>query len=73
MAAVSRGFGDRLHFIGGTALARTHLVSGRLSEDIDPVSDRSMRRLAGSAPASNLVGWSRRRCVAVADVDGVVT
>ncbi|MEV6427971.1 nucleotidyl transferase AbiEii/AbiGii toxin family protein [Nocardia sp. NPDC051463] len=38
LAALSRGFGDRLHFIGGTALARTHLVSGRLSEDIDLVA-----------------------------------
>jgi predicted nucleotidyltransferase component of viral defense system len=38
LAAVSRGFGNRLHFIGGTALARTHLVSGRLSEDIDLVA-----------------------------------
>ncbi|MBY8855435.1 nucleotidyl transferase AbiEii/AbiGii toxin family protein [Nocardia sp. CA2R105] len=38
LAAVSRDFGDRLHFIGGTALARTHLVSGRLSEDIDLVA-----------------------------------
>ncbi|NNH70014.1 nucleotidyl transferase AbiEii/AbiGii toxin family protein [Nocardia uniformis] len=26
------------HFIGGTALARTHLVTGRLSEDIDLVA-----------------------------------
>ncbi|MQY24431.1 hypothetical protein NRB20_75670 [Nocardia sp. RB20] len=38
LAAISRGFGDRLHFIGGTALARTHLVGGRLSEDIDMVA-----------------------------------
>ncbi|MGW0055845.1 nucleotidyl transferase AbiEii/AbiGii toxin family protein [Nocardia nova] len=38
LAAISRGFGDRLHFIGGTALARTHLVNGRLSEDIDLVA-----------------------------------
>ncbi|MEV6274054.1 nucleotidyl transferase AbiEii/AbiGii toxin family protein [Nocardia sp. NPDC051832] len=38
LAAISRGFADRLHFIGGTALARTHLVNGRLSEDIDLVA-----------------------------------
>lgn len=38
LAAISRRFGDRLHLIGGTALARTHLVSGRLSEDIDLVA-----------------------------------
>ncbi|WP_024800529.1 nucleotidyl transferase AbiEii/AbiGii toxin family protein [Nocardia sp. BMG51109] len=38
LAAISKRFGDRLHFIGGTALARTHLVNGRLSEDIDLVA-----------------------------------
>ncbi len=42
LAVLSRDFGDRIHFIGGTALARTHLPNGRLSEDIDliAVSDR---------------------------------
>lgn len=30
--------GDRVQFIGGTALARTHLPSGRLSEDIDLIA-----------------------------------
>ncbi|MDO3650433.1 nucleotidyl transferase AbiEii/AbiGii toxin family protein [Nocardia mangyaensis] len=38
LSAISGGFGDRLHFIGGTALARTYLVNGRLSEDIDLVA-----------------------------------
>lgn len=38
LAFLSREFGDRLHFIGGTALARTHLPDGRLSEDIDLVA-----------------------------------
>nr|WP_206039614.1 nucleotidyl transferase AbiEii/AbiGii toxin family protein [Rhodococcus sp. HNM0563] len=38
LAALSAPFADRLHFIGGTALARTHLVNGRLSEDIDLVA-----------------------------------
>ncbi|WP_280348615.1 nucleotidyl transferase AbiEii/AbiGii toxin family protein [Nocardia neocaledoniensis] len=38
LAAIGRGFQDRLLFIGGTALARTHLTSGRLSEDIDLVA-----------------------------------
>lgn len=32
---LSAHFADRVVFIGGTALARTHLVDGRLSEDID--------------------------------------
>lgn len=35
LAFLSHTFGDRIHFIGGTALARTHLPDGRLSEDID--------------------------------------
>lgn len=38
LAVISDRFGDRLHFIGGTALARTHLAGGRLSEDIDLVA-----------------------------------
>lgn len=38
LAFLSRHFGDRVHFIGGTALARTHLPNGRLSEDIDLVA-----------------------------------
>ncbi|NUS95730.1 MAG: nucleotidyl transferase AbiEii/AbiGii toxin family protein [Nocardia sp.] len=46
LAAISRGFGDRLHFIGGTALARTHLVNGRLSEDIDLIALESRTVLA---------------------------
>jgi predicted nucleotidyltransferase component of viral defense system len=39
-------FGDRIHFIGGTALARTHLPSGRLSEDIDLIAIDSRRAVA---------------------------
>lgn len=35
---LSREFGDRVHFIGGTALARTHIPDGRLSEDIDLIA-----------------------------------
>ena len=38
LAFLSEQFGDRIHFIGGTALARTHLPNGRLSEDIDLVA-----------------------------------
>lgn len=38
LAFLSRDFGDRIHFIGGTALARTHLPNGRLSEDIDLIA-----------------------------------
>ncbi|GAA1595509.1 nucleotidyl transferase AbiEii/AbiGii toxin family protein [Nocardia ninae] len=46
LAAISREFGDRLYFIGGTALARTHLVNGRLSEDIDLVALDNRKVLA---------------------------
>ncbi|MFI6870308.1 nucleotidyl transferase AbiEii/AbiGii toxin family protein [Nocardia sp. NPDC050406] len=52
LAAISRGFGDRVHFIGGTALARTHLVSGRLSEDIDLVALGNRRMLAAELDAA---------------------
>jgi predicted nucleotidyltransferase component of viral defense system len=37
---------DRLTFIGGTALARTHLPHGRLSEDIDLVATEARQPLA---------------------------
>lgn len=38
LAYLSRTFSDRIHFIGGTALARSHLPDGRLSEDIDLIA-----------------------------------
>lgn len=38
LAVLSDQFRDRLHFIGGTALARTHVPNGRLSEDIDLIA-----------------------------------
>jgi hypothetical protein len=38
LAVLGRHFGDDLVFFGGTALARTHLPDGRLSEDIDLVT-----------------------------------
>jgi predicted nucleotidyltransferase component of viral defense system len=43
LAALTVGAGDQVVFFGGTALARTHLPDGRLSEDIDllAVGDRS--------------------------------
>lgn len=43
LAFLARDFGDSIHFIGGTALARTHLPHGRLSEDIDKPASRSRR------------------------------
>lgn len=38
LAAVSTAAGDQVLFFGGTALARTHLPHGRLSEDLDLIS-----------------------------------
>ena len=38
LAFLSQDLNDRIQFIGGTALARTHLPDGRLSEDIDLVA-----------------------------------
>lgn len=52
LAAIAERVGDRVHFIGGTALARTHLTAGRLSEDIDLVAldRRSELAAMGQAP-----------------------
>lgn len=46
LAYLSAQFGDRIHFIGGTALARTHLPNGRLSEHIDLVAMDPRRAIA---------------------------
>ena len=46
LAFLSREFGDRIQFIGGTALARTHLPNGRLSEDIDLIAVEDRKSLA---------------------------
>ncbi|MGQ4599525.1 nucleotidyl transferase AbiEii/AbiGii toxin family protein [Nocardia sp. R6R-6] len=52
LAALSDRFADRLHFIGGTALARTHLADGRLSEDIDLVALGNRIELAAEIDAA---------------------
>jgi len=46
LAYLSEQFGERIHFIGGTALARTYLSHGRLSEDIDLVAIGTRRAVA---------------------------
>jgi predicted nucleotidyltransferase component of viral defense system len=46
LAFLSEQFGHRVHFIGGTALARTHLLNGRLSEDIDLIAVDARRAVA---------------------------
>jgi predicted nucleotidyltransferase component of viral defense system len=38
LAFLSQNLDNRIQFIGGTALARTHLPDGRLSEDIDLIA-----------------------------------
>jgi hypothetical protein len=52
LAFLSRDFGDRIHFIGGTALARTHLPDGRLSEDIDLIAVGSRKDVASDLDAA---------------------
>ncbi|WP_369815984.1 nucleotidyl transferase AbiEii/AbiGii toxin family protein [Mycobacterium sp. 852013-51886_SCH5428379] len=52
LAFLSREFGDRVHFIGGTALARTHLPDGRLSEDIDLIAVGSRKEVATALDAT---------------------
>jgi predicted nucleotidyltransferase component of viral defense system len=49
---LSRDFGDRIHFIGGTALARTHLPDGRLSEDIDLIAIADRKGVATDLDAA---------------------
>lgn len=63
LAALSARFTDRLHFIGGTALARTHLTDGRLSEDIDLVALGNRTKGGTHLPAfaaSKTVTWQDR-------------
>lgn len=59
LAALAVGAGDQAVFFGGTALARTHLPNGRLSEDIDllAVGDRSS---AAAVIEATLAAGARR-------------
>lgn len=43
---------EDLTFIGGTALARTHLPDSRLSEDIDLLTDRDRGDIAATVEAA---------------------
>lgn len=52
LAFLSRDFGDQIHFIGGTALARTHLPNGRLSEDIDLIAVDDRKSVAAGLDAA---------------------
>lgn len=46
LAAISDDLGERIKFYGGTALARTFLPLGRLSEDIDLIAVRARADVA---------------------------
>jgi predicted nucleotidyltransferase component of viral defense system len=48
LAALSAAYRDQLIFFGGTALARTHLPAGRLSEDIDLIATGNRRETAAA-------------------------
>ena len=51
LAFLSTRVGDQIQFIGGTALARTHLPSGRLSEDIDLIALTDRKQVAAALDA----------------------
>lgn len=52
LGLLSRDFADRIHFIGGTALARTHRPDGRLSEDIDLIAIAERKGVATDLDAA---------------------
>jgi predicted nucleotidyltransferase component of viral defense system len=52
LAFLSTNVGDQVQFIGGTALARTHLPAGRLSEDIDLVALDDRKSVAAALDAA---------------------
>ena len=51
LAAISAEVGDSVEFFGGTALARTVLSDGRLSEDIDLLAIRNRSEIAARLTA----------------------
>jgi predicted nucleotidyltransferase component of viral defense system len=48
LAALSTFFCEQVIFFGGTALARTYLPTGRLSEDIDLIATGARRETAAA-------------------------
>lgn len=52
LAFLSAEFGVHIHFIGGTAVARTHLPDGRLSEDIDLIAIDERKSIAAALDAA---------------------
>jgi predicted nucleotidyltransferase component of viral defense system len=59
LAFLSRSVGDHVQFIGGTALARTHLPAGRLSEDIDLIAIDDRKPVAAALDAALPRGLAR--------------
>jgi predicted nucleotidyltransferase component of viral defense system len=51
LAFLGTSIGDQIQFIGGTALARTHLPDGRLSEDIDLIALDDRKAVAAALVA----------------------
>ena len=51
LAFLGTSIGDQIQFIGGTALARTHLPDGRLSEDIDLIALDDRKAVAAALDA----------------------
>src|ERR1700747_3922552 len=52
LAFLSQNLHDRILFIGATALARTHLPDGRLSEDIDLIAIDDRKAVAADLDAA---------------------
>ncbi|HWF29510.1 MAG TPA: nucleotidyl transferase AbiEii/AbiGii toxin family protein [Mycobacterium sp.] len=52
LAFLGQNLNDRIQFIGGTALARTHLPDGRLSEDIDLIAIDDRKTVAADLDAA---------------------
>ncbi|MGH3644898.1 MAG: nucleotidyl transferase AbiEii/AbiGii toxin family protein [Mycobacterium sp.] len=59
LALISTSVRDQVQFIGGTALARTHLPTGRLSEDIDLIAIDDRKPVAAALDAALPRGLSR--------------
>ena len=80
LAFLSANFDERIHFIGGTALARTHLPEGRLSEDIDLIALDDRRAVAADLDAVLPRALARTHgrlaldppLTGLADVDGAI-
>ena len=67
LALISRELSDEILFFGGTALARTHLLNGRLSEDLDLIALSPRRDVAtaldrllprGASRATGALRWN---------------